>query len=112
MHTLLGQYWWLVLAVMVVFMAAYILVKGRGAGGGLSGRTRQGWSHWMALSHAAGNLLGRIVLTIFYFTFALPFGVVRSRFADPLRLRKKNQPGVWLPRDTRDLTLDDARRQF
>jgi hypothetical protein len=112
MPSLLGQYWWIVLAAMLIFMVGFILVTGRSAGGGLSGRARQGWSRWMGLSRAAGNLLGRIVLTIFYFTFAVPFGLIRGRFTDPLRLRKENQPGAWLARETRDLTLDDARRQF
>jgi preprotein translocase subunit SecG len=112
MHTLIGQYWWIIVALMVIVMITFILVTGRSAGGGLAGRTRHGWSRWMALSQAAGNLLGRIVLTVFYFTFAAPFGIIRTLTLDPLRLRKVNQPGTWLPRETRDLTLDDARRQF
>jgi preprotein translocase subunit SecG len=112
MHTLLGQYWWVVLPVMAIIMIVFILVTGRKAGGGLAGQAKHGWSRWMALSQAAGNLLGRIVLTIFFFTFAAPFGLIRTRMADPLRLRKVNQPGTWLARETRDLTLDDARRQF
>jgi preprotein translocase subunit SecG len=111
MHTLLGEYWWILLAAMALFMVGFILFTGRKAGGGLGGQAREGWSRWMGLSRAAGNLLGRIVLTIFYFTFAAPFGLAR-RGADPLRLRKENQTGAWLPRTTRDLTLDDARRQY
>ena len=35
MHTLIGQYWWIVLALMVIVMITFILVTGRSAGGGL-----------------------------------------------------------------------------
>jgi hypothetical protein len=111
MH-LLGSYWWIVLAVMLAAFVLFIVVAGRGADGGLGGRTRQGWEKWRALSRKAGELQARIILTVLYFTFAAPIGLVRTHLADPLRARKTNQPRAWLPRQTRDLTLDDARRQF
>ena len=53
-----------------------------------------------------------MVLTVFYFTFAAPFGLLRTLLGDPLRLKRANQTRAWLPRETRDLTLDDARRQY
>lgn len=108
----LGEYWWAVLVAMVVAMLAFIFITGRGAEGGLGGQARQGWSKWRALSNKAGELLARIILTIFYFTLAAPFGLMLSLAADPLRLKKSSQSSGWLTRQTRDRTLDDARRQF
>ena len=46
----------------------------------------------MALSQAAGNLLGRIVLTIFYFTFAAPFGIIRTLTVDLCAYAKSTSP--------------------
>lgn len=112
MHLLLGSYWWAVLLVMAAVLVAYVLVAGRGAEGGLGGRARLGWSRWRALSQKAADLLARIILTVFYFTVLVPFAAVRTWLADPLRLRRDNQPCHWLPRQTRDCTLEDARRQF
>lgn len=108
---LLGAYWWAVLAIMLVVFVGFVAVAGRGAEGGMRGRAGQGWSRWRELSRKAGELQARIILTIFYFTLAAPFALVRRR-ADPLRIRAANQPRAWLPRQTRDLTLEDARRQF
>lgn len=109
---LLGSYWWAVLLGMVLVLVVYVFVAGRGAKGGLSDRARLGWSRWRALSRAAADLLARIILTVFYFTLFVPFALARMLLSDPLRLRPRNQPRQWLPRVTRDRTLDDARRQF
>ena len=112
MHFLLGSYWWAVLLAMAAVLVMYVFVAGRGAEGGLGGRARLGWSRWRTLSQKAADLLARIILTVFYFTAVVPFGVARTWLADPLRLRPSNQPRHWLPRQTRDRTLDDARRQY
>jgi hypothetical protein len=106
----LAEYWWAVVLVMLLVMGVFIVVAGRRAEGGFS--ARHGWSRWMALSQKAANLQARIILTIFYFTVAAPFGVMRTVFGDPLRVRRSSQPRTWLTRQTRDLTIDDARRQF
>jgi hypothetical protein len=109
---LLGSYWWAVLLGMVLVLVVYVFVAGRRAEGGLGDRARLGWSRWRALSQAAADLLARIILTVFFFTLLVPFALTRRLLADPLRLRRSNQPRRWLPRATHDRTLDDARRQF
>ena len=96
---------------MLVMFVGFVAVAGHGAEGGLRGRAGQGWSKWRELSRKAGELQARIILTVFYFTLAAPFGLAR-RFSDPLRMRAANRPRAWLPRRTRDLSLEDARRQF
>lgn len=109
---LLAAYWWVVLAGMAAVLVVFVLVAGRGAEGGLVGRTRLGWQRWRALSARVADVQARVILTIFYFTVAAPFGILRTYFADPLATRPGRRPRQWHERRTRDLTLDDARRQF
>ena len=108
----LAAYWWAVLAVMLVVFLAFVLVAGRGAEGGMRGRAGKGWAQWRELSRRGAELQARIILTIFYFTVVAPFGLVRTFLADPLRIKPTSQSRAWLPRRMRDLTLDDARRQY
>jgi hypothetical protein len=56
-----------------------------------------------------GDFLARIVLTIFYFTLLLPFGLGVRLFGDPLTLREQEAAG-WVKRTTRDKELKDGRR--
>lgn len=106
------SYWWAALAAMAAIIVVFVFVAGRGAEGGLGGRTRLGWSKWRAVSKKVGDVQARVILTIFYFTFAAPFGLIRTHFNDPLEVKKRSRPLAWHSRRTRDLTLDDARRQF
>jgi len=69
------------------------------------------WHHWQAFGQFLGNWLGRIALTVFYFTVFVPFGLGVRFFADPLHIKK--QPAeLWRPRSTGDKTLEDVLRQF
>jgi len=52
-----------------------------------------------------------LVLTIFYFTLFMPFGLGVRFFGDPLAIRVSG-PSKWLERTTHDLTLDGSRRLF
>lgn len=108
----LGEFWWAAITLAVVVLLLYVFIAGRGAQGGLAGRASLGWSRWQALSKKAGELQARIILTIFYFTVALPFGLALTYLADPLRLREQNRESGWHERQTRDLTLEDAKRQY
>ena len=68
------------------------------------------WEGWKRFGQFIGDALARVVLTLFYFTIFLPFGLAVSLFMDPLMIKK--HPGSnWLARTTHDKTLEDARRQ-
>ena len=69
------------------------------------------WAGWKRFGHFMGDMLARVVLTIFYFTILLPFGLLTSLFGDTLNIRSKTKP-VWLKRETGDRSLAEARRQF
>jgi len=69
------------------------------------------WEGWKAFGQAMGNLLARVVLTIFYFTIFVPFGVGVRLFGDPLQI--KSQPAEqWRPRATGDQKLEEVLRQY
>jgi len=70
---------------------------------------RRVWATWKRFGQVVGDFIGRIVLTIFYFTIFMPFGLGVRLIGDPLAVKRKQ--GVrWLERKTRDLMLDDAQR--
>jgi hypothetical protein len=70
---------------------------------------KQIWSFWKVIAEAIGNVIGRLVLTIFYFTLLMPFGLgVRSR-GDPLTLKRPRHI-EWEKRTIDIPSLDKARR--
>ncbi len=68
------------------------------------------WEKWQAFGRTVGNLVGRVVMTIFYFTIAAPFGLGVRFFSDPLKM-KPSKP-KWEPREAEQPTLESARRSF
>jgi len=70
------------------------------------------WATWKRIGQFIGDFIARVVLSLFYFTLFVPFGVGVRLFGDPLDMKVKTNPSWWLERATRDLALDDARRQF
>ncbi len=69
------------------------------------------WQGWKAFGHFLGNLLARVVLTIFYFTIFVPFALGVKMFSDPLHI-KKPPADFWRPRPTGDQTLEEIMRQY
>ena len=70
------------------------------------------WQAWKRFGQFLGDVLARVVLTLFYFTVFLPFGLGVTLLSDPLRIRRSADPHLWLSRQTRDRSINDARRQF
>ena len=69
------------------------------------------WESWKAFGHFLGNLLARVVLSIFYFTIFVPFGLGVRWLSDPLQI-KTRPDSLWRPRSTGDQTLPEIGRQF
>jgi hypothetical protein len=69
------------------------------------------WEGWKRFGHWMGDMVARVVLTIFYFTIFLPFGLAVRLFSDPLAI-KEAPADFWLARSTHDKTIADTRRQF
>ena len=71
---------------------------------------RRLWNAWLRFGRWLGDYVARVALTVFYFTVALPFGLLVSKTQDPLDLRRLT--GGWIRRPPEDATLDRARRLF
>lgn len=69
------------------------------------------WEGWKRFGQAVGDFMARVVLTIFYFTIFLPFGLGTRLLSDPLEIKPSEDGPKWTERKTGDLTLEDARRQ-
>lgn len=93
-----------VAAAIAVVLLAVFSVHLALAGGDVR-RARDGFRRTM---EAFGAFMGRTILTAAYFTFVAPFALV-ARTKNPMRVRG---PARWLPRSTRDATLDDVRRPY
>ena len=72
---------------------------------------RKVWQAWKRIGQFMGDLIGRLVLTVFYFTLFMPFGLGVRLLGDPLAMRTHGRP-KWLERRTHDLTLENSRRLF
>lgn len=72
---------------------------------------RKVWQAWKRIGQTIGDILARVVLTVFYFTLFMPFGLGVRLLGDPLMIRRRGLSN-WLERTTHDLTLDDSRRLF
>ncbi len=70
------------------------------------------WRGWKELAHYIGDFQSRLLLTFFYFTVALPFGLLGRFIVDPLKLRGKHAESNWTKRETRDKDMAAARSQF
>lgn len=70
------------------------------------------WESWKEISEYIGDFQARLLLTIFYFTVAVPFGMLVRLFGDPLKIRKQPEGSAWLKRPTGDLELEETQRQY
>jgi hypothetical protein len=69
------------------------------------------WQTWKRIGQFLGDVIARVVLTVFYFTLFMPFGLGVRMWGDPLGI----SPGVgtkWLERNTGEITLKESRRLF
>ncbi len=75
----------------------------------MAAKLRGLWQAWKRIGQLIGDFIGRLALTVFYFTIFLPFGLGTRLFGDPLKLRSGPAAG-WEERRTRDLEIEQARR--
>jgi hypothetical protein len=72
---------------------------------------RKIWHRWQAFGRWLGDQIARVVLVVFHFTVALPFGLLVRLTQDPLEMKSKTGAG-WTARTTKDRTLKDAERSY
>jgi hypothetical protein len=70
------------------------------------------WVGWKEIAGCIGDFQSRLLLTVFYFTVALPFGLLVRIASDPLRVRRPPSPSGWMNRPPQKTDLPAAQRQF
>jgi hypothetical protein len=70
---------------------------------------QRAWTLWKRFGHFMGDIVGRVVLTIFYFTIFLPFGIGVRLLSDHLDTKQEKQPS-WQSRPPVEATMENARR--
>lgn len=70
---------------------------------------RRLWNNWKSFSFRMGNYQGRLLLGLFFFTAALPFGLLLRIFSNRPAIIKNTD---WLDRQPSSKSIDSARDQF
>lgn len=70
---------------------------------------RQIWERWKVIAQIIGDFIGRIILSGFYFTILVPFGLGVKYLSDPLAIKDGHRV-EWEERKTHDLSTDDVMR--
>lgn len=104
--------WAIVLIAIVVTIPTFVFITGRNAEGGIRGRASHGWGRWRELSQKAADMQARVLLTVFYFTVMVPFGLVFGVLKDPLHIKRRPEGSYWMDRKPSSESLADAKRQF
>jgi hypothetical protein len=69
------------------------------------------WKRLNVIAAIVGDVQGRLIATLFYFTIFLPFGIGSRLFSDPLRLQRNANQDSWLSRQPIPTELDAAKKQ-
>lgn len=69
------------------------------------------WDRWKLISQKIGLFQSRVILTIFYFTFILPIGIIFSIFKDVLNI-KTLPNSTWIRKIKQTETLEEMRKQY
>ena len=80
---------------------------------------RRLWQAWKRFGQFMGDMVARLVLTLFYFTLFVPFGLGVTLFSDPMQMRD-TAPSGWRARGTGTgertaesaPSIEDAQRQY
>jgi hypothetical protein len=72
---------------------------------------RKLWQSWKAFGQWLGDQVARVFLVVFYFTVALPFGLLVRWTQDPLEVKPKPKWG-WTPRQSGAQTIAQAERPY
>ena len=68
------------------------------------------WQAWQAFGRFMGDVVGRVVMLVLYFTVVAPFGLAVRFFSDPLHM--KGETPAWEKRELEAATLASANRTF
>ena len=69
------------------------------------------WASTRAILKKIGFFQGRVLLSLFYYVFIVPPGLLVRLFSDPLGI-KTQPPTFWQTWEFTSRTKEDAERQF
>ena len=67
------------------------------------------WDRFKIITAIIGDVQGRLIVTLFYFTILVPFGLASRLFSDPMRLKVTD--AAWVERVPVSEALEAAQRQ-
>lgn len=70
------------------------------------------WERWKIIGTQVGDFNARVLMSLFYFTVVLVFGVINTVINDPLHIKHLDFAGVRRERKPVGETLETSRRQF
>lgn len=70
------------------------------------------WAGWKELAKYFADFQSRWLLTTFYFTLALPFGLLATFFMDGLRTKRPPERSAWQSREHHTANLESAKHQY
>ncbi|MBK9122487.1 MAG: hypothetical protein IPM16_05105 [Chloroflexi bacterium] len=68
-----------------------------------------GWERFKLISKIIGEVQGRVIITAFYYTILIPFGLISRFLTDPLQ--RKGEVG-WVERHPVGRDIKSARNQW
>ncbi|MBZ0283312.1 MAG: hypothetical protein K8L97_21425 [Anaerolineae bacterium] len=69
------------------------------------------WKRLGIIASIVGDVQGRFIATLFYYTILVPFGLIARMSSDPLRRQIEPANSYWLERPPVPTELDAAKRQ-
>jgi hypothetical protein len=72
---------------------------------------KKAWAIWKKFGHFMGDIVGRVVLSLLYFTLVMPFGIGTRLFSDPLQIKPPTQSSFWNVREAKPDSMEEAQRQ-
>lgn len=76
------------------------------------GKSFRFWQQWRELAGYIGDFQARLLLTVFYFSVGVPFGLLARFVIDPLCMRRRRDASAWTRRAIPAVHMSAARRQF
>ncbi|HXM20922.1 MAG TPA: hypothetical protein VN948_06630 [Terriglobales bacterium] len=66
-------------------------------------KLKKAWAAWKRIAHKIGDFQARVLLTLIYAVFLLPFGLIMRCFSDPLATKKRTSQWQDHPRQGADM---------
>lgn len=79
-----------------------------GRGGERVSLLRKLWKGWQRFGLWVGDVLARVILTLFYFTLFLPFGLFVRLFRDLIGVGERTP--TWISRECPPSSVEEARK--